>query len=42
MFGEMAQNMLILGQRVVPKRAQELGFKFTHPEVQEALQSVLT
>jgi len=42
MFGEMAQNMLILGQRVVPKRAQELGFKFTHPEVEEALRSVLS
>ena len=41
MFGEMAQNMLILGQRVVPRRALELGFKFEHPDIDEAMRSVL-
>jgi uncharacterized protein (TIGR01777 family) len=37
MFGEMAQNMLILGQRVEPKRALELGFRFDHPEINAAM-----
>jgi len=41
MFGEMAQNMLILGQRVVPKRTQELGFQFKHPDVFEAMRVAL-
>jgi uncharacterized protein (TIGR01777 family) len=36
-FGEMASTMLIPGQRVVPKRAQEAGFTFTHPEIESAL-----
>jgi NAD dependent epimerase/dehydratase family enzyme len=33
----MASTMLIPGQRVVPKRAQEAGFTFTHPEIESAL-----
>jgi hypothetical protein len=37
LFGEMADAMLIHGQRVVPRRAQELGFTFRHPEIGEAL-----
>lgn len=41
MFGEMAQNMLILGQRVIPRRALELGFEFKHPDIDEALRSIL-
>ena len=37
LFGEVADAVLIRGQRVVPRRAQELGFTFTHPEIGEAL-----
>jgi NAD dependent epimerase/dehydratase family enzyme len=29
------------GQRVVPKRAEELGYAFRHPELDEALRSAL-
>jgi hypothetical protein len=41
MFGEMATIMLIKGQRVVPKRAPELGFRFAFPKIDEALEDVL-
>jgi hypothetical protein len=37
LFGEMASDMLIAGQRVVPKRAQEAGFAFKHPDIEGAL-----
>jgi uncharacterized protein (TIGR01777 family) len=37
LFGEMADDMLISGQRVVPKRALEAGFSFRYPEIQSAL-----
>lgn len=41
LFGEMAQNILILGQRVVPKRALDLGFKFEDPTIDDAMTRVL-
>jgi uncharacterized protein (TIGR01777 family) len=34
-FGEMAQ-MLLTGQKVIPKRAQEAGFKFNFPTIDAA------
>jgi uncharacterized protein (TIGR01777 family) len=37
LFGEMADAVLVRGQRVVPRRALESGFAFAHPEVGEAL-----
>jgi uncharacterized protein (TIGR01777 family) len=37
LFGEMANEMLIHGQRVVPKRALDGGFQFTYPTVDGAL-----
>jgi uncharacterized protein (TIGR01777 family) len=37
MVGELADAGLINGQRVVPKRALELGFKFTYPGIDAAL-----
>lgn len=39
-LGEIA-NMLVTGQRVLPRRAMEAGFQFEHPEVEEALRDVL-
>jgi len=30
------------GQRAVPRRAQELGYGFRHPELDEALSSALS
>ncbi len=36
-FGEMADHLLLSGQRVVPKRLLEHGFTFDHPDVRAAL-----
>ena len=41
MFGEMAQALLLGGQRVVPARAQELGFQFRFSTINHALVSIL-
>jgi uncharacterized protein len=40
LFGEMAQ-VLVSGQRAVPSRAQELGYRFAHPQLDEALGTAL-
>lgn len=41
LLGEMADPLLIQGQRVQPKRAIETGFRFSRPEIEGALQHVL-
>jgi uncharacterized protein (TIGR01777 family) len=40
MFGELAQAALIEGQRVIPKRALEMGFVFRYPRLAQALQAI--
>lgn len=40
LYGEMAE-IVTKGQRVVPRRAQELGYAFEHPDLDEALRSAL-
>jgi len=40
LYGEMSQ-IVVTGQRVVPERAAALGFRFAHPELDEALRSAL-
>jgi uncharacterized protein len=40
-FGREFGAVLRGGQRVVPKRAQELGYEFKHPDLDEALNSLL-
>ena len=40
-LGEMADALLLSGQRVFPRRMEELGFRFAHPELDGALRSVL-
>jgi uncharacterized protein len=40
-FGKEFGSVLRGGQRVVPKRAQELGYRFKHPELDEALEDLL-
>ena len=37
LYGELAGAVLLKGQRVVPRRAQELGFTFRYPTIDEAL-----
>lgn len=41
MFGEMADGALLASQRVHPRRLQEAGFTFEHPEMEGALRAVL-
>ena len=40
LYGEMAE-IVTKGQRVIPRRAQELGYTFEHPDLVEALRSAL-
>ncbi|MGQ9632300.1 MAG: TIGR01777 family oxidoreductase [bacterium] len=41
LLGEMAEEILLSGQRVVPKRLTEAGYKFLYPEVESALREIL-
>lgn len=41
LLGEMAKEMLLSGQRVVPKRLKEEGYKFVYPEARLALEELL-
>ena len=41
LFGQMAE-IVLEGQRVVPKKLQESGFEFRHRNIEEALRNVLS
>jgi len=41
MLGEMA-DLVLNGQRVIPKRAIEYGYQFRYPELEPALRSIIT
>lgn len=41
MFGEMAESLLLSGQRVVPSKAEAEGFVFAHRELEPALRDLL-
>jgi NAD dependent epimerase/dehydratase family enzyme len=40
LYGEMAQ-IVLTGQNAIPAKATALGFKWSHPTVEEALSDVL-
>ena len=40
-FGEMADGALLASQRALPARLEELGFRFSYPELESALRHVL-
>jgi uncharacterized protein (TIGR01777 family) len=40
MFGELA-SVLVAGQRVIPRKATDLGFHFRYPELEPALRDLL-
>lgn len=40
-FGKEFGRVLRGGQRVIPKRTEELGYRFRHPELDEALQGLV-
>ena len=42
LLGEMAEALLLASQRVVPSRLEQLGFRFSHRDLNSALASVLT
>jgi NAD dependent epimerase/dehydratase family enzyme len=39
-LGEMAEGLLLSGQRAVPQRAERGGFTFIYPEVDGALRAI--
>ena len=41
MFGEMAKELLLSGQRVYPRKALETGFIYQYPELEGALRNIL-
>ena len=41
-FGEMGEEMLLGGQRVLPRALADAGFPFAHPEIGDALAHVLS
>ncbi|MCK5810513.1 MAG: TIGR01777 family oxidoreductase [Cocleimonas sp.] len=41
MLGEGAEELLLAGQRVVPKKMQEAGFVFQFPELEKAMKDVI-
>lgn len=41
LLGQMAEELLLTGQRVAPARAQALGFRFRHPDLLGALQDLI-
>jgi len=40
-FGKEFGKVLRGGQRVIPKRTQELGYQFSHPKLDAALRDLL-
>jgi uncharacterized protein (TIGR01777 family) len=40
LLGEMADALLLTGQRVLPRKAQALGFTFRYPRLEEALRAI--
>lgn len=42
LFGEMADELLICGQRVYPARALDSGFHFAYPQLKPALSQILS
>ncbi len=41
LLGELAGPLLLTGQRALPERALELGFRFRYPELEGALREIL-
>jgi uncharacterized protein (TIGR01777 family) len=39
-LGEMADGLILNGQRVLPERAQQAGYRFTYPDLDAALRAI--
>lgn len=42
LLGEMAEELLLNGQRVLPQRLQERKYRFQYPDIQSAVEKALT
>jgi uncharacterized protein len=42
LLGEMADETILVSQRAIPKRLQDTGYVFQHPELEDALRSIFT
>ena len=42
LFGEMGQNLLLDGQKVLPRKLQATGYRFSHPDLESALRFELS
>lgn len=40
-FGDMARETMLQGQKVLPGRLKDRGFEFTHPDLEEALDDLV-
>jgi len=40
-FGDMAKETMLQGQRVLPERLKDRGFEFLYPDLQQALQDLM-
>ena len=40
LMGEMAENLLLSGQRVLPRKLEEGGYRFTYPKLRGALENL--
>ena len=41
LFGEMGETLLLEGARVIPRKLEQIGFKFQYPDLKEALEHVI-
>jgi uncharacterized protein len=40
LFGQMGDELLLSGQYVIPKRLNDLGFVFQHPQIEQAFKAI--
>jgi uncharacterized protein (TIGR01777 family) len=41
-LGEMADGLILTGQRAIPKKLSDAGFEFNYPEIETALKEILS
>ena len=41
MFGQMGDELLLAGQRVIPEKLTNAGYQFKYPQLESALQDII-